>query len=97
MKGKYLGIVLMCLVMVMAVGCATRQAAMKPAAGVDYTILNAKLQSGEYQQKANAFLVILDASGSMQDSFKGKPKMERAKDFVRGLDQTIRISTLPAA
>jgi OOP family OmpA-OmpF porin len=78
----------------MAVGCATQKAAQKPMAGVAYTILNQKLQSGEYQQKATSFLVILDTSGTMQESFRGKPKINRAKDFVRGLDQTIPDITL---
>jgi OOP family OmpA-OmpF porin len=94
MKRKYLGIIILGLVMVMAFGCATQQAAKKPMGSMAYTVLNAKLQSGEYRQKATTFLVILDTSGTMQETFRGKPKINRAKDFVRGLDQTIPDITL---
>ena len=89
MKKSFLKALILLLVVFMTISCAGKKPAQKPTPLAGHTILNEKLQSGEYQQKADSFLVILDSSGTMQDSYKGKAKMARAKDFVRRLDQTI--------
>jgi len=83
------------LVFVMAVfllvGCATQQPAQKPKPWASFTAgdLNSKLKSGEYEQKVNTFLVVMDASGSMLDAFNGMKKLDIAKGVVWRLDQTI--------
>ena len=51
--------------------------------------LNPKLQSGEYVQKVNGFVVILDKSGSMGEVYKGHKKLDIAKGLVSHLNQTI--------
>jgi len=63
-------------------GCATAPPPLAPFSAVD---LNAKVRSGQLQQKTAAFLVILDASGSMAQG----GKLEIAKNFVNRLNQTI--------
>ncbi len=42
-----------------------------------------------YEQKVDNFLVILDASGSKQDSIHGQKKLEYAKQIVSRMNQTI--------
>ncbi|MBW2170212.1 MAG: OmpA family protein [Deltaproteobacteria bacterium] len=51
--------------------------------------LNPPVKAGKYVQKVNTFLVILDASGSMADSYKGQAKVFLAKDMVSRMNQTI--------
>jgi len=63
------------------VGCATHkpQTPFQPKA----------LQAGGYSQKVDNFLVILDASGSMAEAYKGENKLDYAKDIVSRMNQTI--------
>lgn len=89
MKKSFQSALVLLLVILMAISCASRKPVQKPTLPASHMILNEKLQSGQYQPKVDNFLVILDTSGSMNDSFKGKPKMVRAKDFICRLDQTI--------
>ena len=63
-------------------GCATAPPPLTPFSAVD---LNARVKAGQIQQKTAAFLVILDASGSMAQG----GKLEIAKNFVNRLNQTI--------
>lgn len=51
--------------------------------------LNPPVKAGKYVQKVNTFLVILDASGSMTESYKGQAKIFLAKDMVSRMNQTI--------
>ncbi|MFH1349699.1 MAG: OmpA family protein [Pseudomonadota bacterium] len=51
--------------------------------------LNSKVKSGEYVKDVDNFLVILDASGSMAETQKGKTKLNLAKDMVSRMNQTI--------
>lgn len=44
---------------------------------------------GTYTQKADNFLIILDASGSMRDTYDGRVKLELAKDTLCLMSQTI--------
>ena len=63
-------------------GCATAPPGLAPFAPAD---LNTRVKAGQLQQKTAAFLVILDASGSMAQG----GKLEIAKNFVNRLNQTI--------
>jgi OOP family OmpA-OmpF porin len=51
--------------------------------------LNPKLQSGEYVQKVDNLLLIMDVSGSMVQTYKGRIKLNDVKDIVSRLNQTI--------
>jgi len=51
--------------------------------------LSPKLQSGQYVQKTDNFLVIIDASSTMADPYKEKRKLTIAKDIVSNMHQTI--------
>jgi OOP family OmpA-OmpF porin len=66
---------------VFLIGCATQkpQTPFQPKA----------LQAGGYGQKVDNFLVILDASGSMDEAYRGQKKLDYAKDIVSRMNQTI--------
>ncbi len=51
--------------------------------------LNPLIDSGEYVQKANSFLVILDASGTMYGTYDTHRKIDLAKGIVNRMNQTI--------
>jgi len=77
---------------VLLASCAARKAppsesAFKP---VD---LNAKLKSGEYEQKVETFVVILDASSTMSE----EGNFEMAKEVASRMNQTIPEMELVAA
>jgi OOP family OmpA-OmpF porin len=73
------------------VGCATQRPVQRPKPWASFTAedLNGKLKTREYEQKVNTFLVVMDGSGSMLDSFNGMKKIDIAKGVVWRLDQTI--------
>jgi OOP family OmpA-OmpF porin len=52
---------------------------------------------GQYTQKVNNFMVILDASGTMVESYKGRTKFHLAKEVVSHMNQTIPDLRLTAA
>lgn len=75
------------LMAVFLIGCATA----KPHTTFETIDLNPKLQSGDYVQKVDNFVVILDATSSMDVSFsRAEPtKLSLAKDIVSRMNQTI--------
>jgi OmpA-OmpF porin, OOP family len=44
---------------------------------------------GQYQKKADNFIILLDASASMADKHNGKVKLDIARGVVNGMNQTI--------
>lgn len=61
------------------------------------TDLNPKLASGEWLQRVDNFLIILDNSGSMKDWYLGQDKFTAAKDILDHISQTIPDIKLNAA
>ncbi len=57
----------------------------KPA----FTPVDLGARSGDYVKKIDNFLVVLDASGSMGETYRGRPKVDTAVAFVDHLNQTI--------
>ena len=51
--------------------------------------LNAALQAGQFKQKTNAFMVILDRSGSMAEMYKGHVKTQLADELLTRMNQTL--------
>jgi OOP family OmpA-OmpF porin len=47
------------------------------------------VEAGSYSQKVDNFFVILDASGSMAETYKGQKKLDYAKDIISRMNQTI--------
>ena len=85
MKKSYLKAILFVAAGLLVIGCATPKA-VSTFNAVD---LNPMLQGGEYLPKVDNFIVILDKSGSMGESYKGQKKLDYAKDMVSRMNQTI--------
>ena len=64
-------------------GCATKQtptpAPFQPV----------QLNPQEYTKKVDTFVVVLDASSSMNEDYNGRPKIDLAKEIVARMNQTI--------
>jgi len=64
-------------------------AAQKPRSLFQPYDFNQKMQSAQYIPKVDNFLVVLDASGSMARPYRGKTKVDIAKEIVSRMNQTI--------
>ena len=85
MKIRYLKVILLVVAGLLLVSCATPKA-VSTFNAVD---LNPMVQGGDYAQKVDNFVVILDKSGSMGESYKGQKKLDYAKDMVSRMNSTI--------
>jgi OOP family OmpA-OmpF porin len=74
------------LVLVLFMGCATQQQARPAIKAVD---LNPKIASGQFVQKVDTFVVIFDATLSMNDIYKNSTKLNQQKSLIALLDNTI--------
>ena len=90
-----LGRILVPVVVAILSGCATHPAAtFEPFTPQD---LNSKLRAGLYEQKVDNFLVIMDASSSMNETYEGSgftettsaTKFSVEKEFLSRMNQTI--------
>lgn len=72
---------------VLLAGCA-QQLLQKPTA-ISTQDLAAKVASGEYVQKVDNFLVIFDASSSMEEEYAGSNKFFHAKNLATGFNKTL--------
>ena len=85
MKINYLKVILFVAVALLLVGCASPKA-VSTFHALD---LNPIVQGGDYAQKVDNFVVILDKSGSMGERYKGQKKLDYAKDMVSRMNRTI--------
>ena len=74
-------------VVLLAGGIAAGCAGTKPEAVFQPVDLTAG--SGDYVKKVDNFLVILDASGSMSESYQGRTKVETAVEIADRLNRTV--------
>jgi OmpA-OmpF porin, OOP family len=88
MKFKHLKFVLFILLSAFLVSCA----AYKPTViNPDFRPidLNSKVQAGLLKPKVDNFYVIMDASGSQDETYRGYTKFAIAQDFLSRFNQTI--------
>lgn len=85
MRTKCFRVLVGVMMSALLIGCATQQ----PQAIFEAQDLNPKLKTGQYMQKVDNFLVILDASESMNKRYKDRSKLSLAKDIVSHMDQTV--------
>jgi OOP family OmpA-OmpF porin len=85
MARKYFKLFFVLMIGALLASCATPQP-LKPFTAFD---VNPKVRSGDYVQKVDSFLTILDSSGSMAEGYKGDTKFNIAKNFVHRMNQTI--------
>ncbi len=76
-------IIVVAAILAFVMGCAAQKAGMQ---AVD---LNPKIKSGQFMQKVDTFMVIFDASSSMNEPYKNDSKMNQQKRLVALLDNTI--------
>jgi len=81
------------LLALLLAACATT----KPLAPFNAIDLNPMLTSGDYVLKANNFTVILDKSGSMGEKYKGKQKLDCARDLASAFNHTVPNANLTGA
>ena len=83
MNKRILATVLALVLVVSLGGCATKQtptpAPFQPV----------QLNPQEYTKKVDTFVVVLDASSSMNEDYNGRPKIDMAKEIVARMNQTI--------
>lgn len=88
MKSKHLKLALLVAASAFLVSCAAyRPSLINP--DFQPVDLNSKLQAGLVKQKADNFYVILDASGSQEETYRGYTKFAIAQDFLHRFNQTI--------
>lgn len=75
--------------LIVCVVLLTSCAAQKPQTMFKPYDFSTKVQTGQYGPKVDNFLVVIDASGSMTESYKGMAKVEFAKEIVSRMNQTI--------
>ncbi len=85
MTKNYLKPIFIILCSALLISCAVQksQTMFKPC---DF---NQKLKAGQYVPKADNFLIVLDASQSMNESYKGNKKINLAKDIASRMNRTI--------
>jgi len=85
MKGSYLKAFLFVAGALLLVSCAAPQA----VSTFTPQNLNPMLRSGDYVQKVDNFVVILDKSGSMGKIYKGEVELDTAKRLAARMNHTI--------
>jgi OOP family OmpA-OmpF porin len=89
MEKKYLkALVFVTAAVFTVIGCAAQEPAMKQKTEPAFKPidLNAGIKGGQYVQKVQTFMVLLDASGTMAEP---RSKFELAKDLISRMNQTI--------
>jgi len=92
-KNSYWKVLLFGVLALLLAACATTKP-LTPFSAVD---LNPMLTSGDYVLKANNFMVIIDKSGSMGDMYKGKQKLDCARDLASAFNHTVPNANLTGA
>jgi OmpA-OmpF porin, OOP family len=92
-RNSFWTVLLFGLLALLLAACATT----KPLAPFNAVDLNPMLTSGDYVLKANNFAVILDKSGSMGDMYKGKQKLDCARDLASAFNHTVPNANLTGA
>jgi OOP family OmpA-OmpF porin len=87
MTNKFINLLFMVGLGVFVVSCATSK---PPSTAFTSKSFNAaSIDTSDRAQKIDNFIVILDASGSMAEPYKGEQKFVQAKEIVSRLNQTI--------
>ena len=92
-RNSFWKVLLFGLLALLLAACATT----KPLAPFNAVDLNPMLASGDYVLKANNFTVILDKSGSMGGKYKGKQKLDCARDLASAFNHTVPNANLTGA
>lgn len=86
MTKKFVNVLFIATLGAFVVSCASQKPAPPPSPFTAQD-LNAKLSA--YEQKVDNFAVLVDASSSMDDRYKGQKKSDIAREIVGRMNQTI--------
>jgi OOP family OmpA-OmpF porin len=89
MKIRYFKLLFFVAVSVLIAGCGAKTPVEKPASQFQAVNFNSQVRAGEYEQKVDNFIVILDTSGSMAKSYKGEIKLNTAREIVSRMNATL--------
>ena len=88
MRRMWSNVLLVLLAAAVLFGCQTYKAGLIDP-NYQPMDLNSALQAGEYRQKVDNFFVILDSSGSKDETYRGYSKTTIANDFLHRVNMTI--------
>ncbi len=89
MKIRYFKLLFFVAVSILIAGCGAKQPVEKPVSQFQAVDFNPQLCAGEYVQKVDNFIVILDTSGSMAEPYKGEIKLNIAREIVSRINATL--------
>jgi OOP family OmpA-OmpF porin len=88
MKKFWLNLLLVFLAGAAVVGCQAHTAGLVNPAFQPQD-LNASLQAGDFKQKVDNFFVVLDSSGSIDETYRGYSKFAITNDFLHRMNMAI--------
>jgi len=89
MKISYLKLLFFITISILIAGCGAKKPADQPVSQFQAVDFNPKVRAGDYVQKVDNFIVVLDTSGSMADPYKGEIKLNTAREIVSRINATL--------
>ena len=89
MKIGYFKLLCFVAMSILIAGCGAKKPVDKPVSQFQAVDFNSKVRAGEYVQKVDNFIVILDTSGSMAKPYKGEIKLNTASEIVSRINATL--------
>jgi OOP family OmpA-OmpF porin len=89
MKMSYFKLLFFVAMSILIVGCGGKQPVEKPVSQFQAVDFNPQVRAGNYVQKVDNFIVILDRSGSMAEPYKGEIKLNTAREIVSRINATL--------
>jgi len=89
MKIGYLKLLFFLGLSILLAGCGAKQPVERPVSQFQAVDFNPKVRAGDYVQKVDNLIAILDTSGSMADPYKGEVKLNTACEIVSRINATL--------
>ncbi len=88
MKTSYFKVVFFVAMGILIAGCGGKKP-VEPVSQFQAVDFNPQVRAGDYVQKVDNFIVILDRSGSMAEPYKGKIKLNIASEIISRMNATL--------
>ena len=89
MKTSYFKLLFFVAISILIAGCGGKKPVDKPVSQFQAVDFNPQVRAGDYVQKVDNFIVILDTSGSMAKLYKGEIKLNTAREIIRRINATL--------
>lgn len=89
MKIGYFKLLFFVAISILIAGCGGKKPVDKPVSQFQAVDFNPQVRAGDYVQKVDNFIVILDTSGSMAKPYKGEIKLNTAREIVSRINATL--------